>query len=108
MRARLRGGRERRREGAGPVGERRRAHREAHAVSPALGSDERTVDAATGTVPEAVFYGCGRPLQTPIALNGACVSRLEELAGAAGVSLNALAVAALHAGLPAAPEFRDR
>jgi hypothetical protein len=50
----------------------------------------------------APFYGTGRPLQTSIALDEDCTSRLGALARAAGVSANALAVAALHAGLPAA------
>jgi predicted transcriptional regulator len=53
---------------------------------------------------EAPFYGTGRPLQTSIALDDDCASRLDELARAAGVSANALAVAALHAGLPTAAE----
>ncbi len=51
---------------------------------------------------EAPFYGTGRPLQTSLALDDDCASRLDELARAGGVSANALAVAALHAGLPAA------
>lgn len=49
---------------------------------------------------EAPFYGAGRPLQTSIALDAACSTQLEELARAARVSFNALAVAVLHAGLP--------
>jgi len=53
---------------------------------------------------DAPFYGTGRPLQTSIALDDDCASRLDELARAAGVSANALAVAALHAGLPAASD----
>jgi hypothetical protein len=52
----------------------------------------------------APFYGTGRPLQTSIALDDDCAARLDELARAAGVSANALAVAALHAGLPAAAD----
>lgn len=56
-----------------------------------------------GAAPPAPFYGSGRPLQTSIALDSKCASQLDELARAAGVSVNALAVAALHAGLPAAP-----
>jgi hypothetical protein len=56
------------------------------------------------TVATSAFYGSGRPLQTSIALNSACAARLDELARAAGVSVNALAVAALHAGLPAATD----
>lgn len=54
---------------------------------------------------DAPFYGTGRPLQTSIALDDDCASRLDELARAAGVSANALAVAAPHAdGLPAASD----
>lgn len=49
---------------------------------------------------EAPFYGWGRPLQTSIALDADCAQLLEELARAAHVTLNALAVAALQAGLP--------
>jgi hypothetical protein len=48
----------------------------------------------------APFYGSGRPLQTSIALDAACVTELEQLARAARVSVNALAVAVLHSGLP--------
>ena len=48
----------------------------------------------------APFYGSGRPLQTSIALDAACVAELEQLARAAHVSVNALAVAVLHSGLP--------
>jgi hypothetical protein len=55
-------------------------------------------DAAPGAVP---FYGGGRPLQTAIALNAAHLSMLEALARVSAVSLNAIAVAALQAGLPA-------
>ena len=47
------------------------------------------------------FYGAGRPLQTAIALEAAHLARLEQLARASGLSLNAIAVAALHDGLPA-------
>jgi hypothetical protein len=47
------------------------------------------------------FYGGGRPLQTAIALEAAHLARLEQLARASGLSLNAIAVAALHEGLPA-------
>jgi hypothetical protein len=47
------------------------------------------------------FYGGGRPLQTAIALEAAHLARLEQLARASGLSLNAIAVAALHDGLPA-------
>jgi len=49
---------------------------------------------------DAPFYGSGRPLQTSIALDAACVAELEQLARAARVSVNALAVAVLHSGLP--------
>jgi hypothetical protein len=52
----------------------------------------------SGPVP---FYGTGRPLQTSIALDDDRAALLDELARAAGVSANALAVAALQAGLPA-------
>ncbi len=48
------------------------------------------------------FYGTGRPLQTSIALDDDRASLLEELARATRISTNALAVAALHSGLPAA------
>jgi len=53
---------------------------------------------------EAPFYGSGRPLQTSIALDAACVAELEQLARAARVSVNALAVAVLHSGLPLAAD----
>lgn len=53
---------------------------------------------------ETPFYGTGRPLQTSIALDDDCAMRLDELARAGGVSANALAVAALHAGLPVATD----
>jgi hypothetical protein len=46
------------------------------------------------------FYGGGRPLQTSIALNAAHLDLLDELARAGALSVNAIAVAALHAGLP--------
>ena len=49
---------------------------------------------------EPPFYGTGRPLQTSIALDEDCDSMLDQFARAAGVSLNALAVAVLHSGLP--------
>lgn len=48
----------------------------------------------------APFYGLGRPLQTSIALNAKHVDLLTELAKASGSSVNAIAVAAIHAGLP--------
>jgi hypothetical protein len=47
------------------------------------------------------FYGTGRPLQTSIAIDPDCATRLEQLARDTGISTNALTVAALHAGLPA-------
>jgi hypothetical protein len=53
---------------------------------------------------DAPFYGSGRPLQTSIALDAACVAELEQLARAARVSVNALAVAVLHSGLPLAAD----
>jgi len=55
-------------------------------------------------VGETPFYGAGRPLQTSIALDATWVAQLDELARAARVSLNALAVAALHNGLPLDPD----
>ena len=55
-------------------------------------------------VGETPFYGAGRPLQTSIALDAAIIAQLEELARAARVSVNALAVAVLHAGLPLDPD----
>jgi Arc/MetJ-type ribon-helix-helix transcriptional regulator len=57
-----------------------------------------TAEQGAGDTP---FYGSGRPLQTSIALDADCVQLLEELARAAHVAVNALAVAALQAGLPA-------
>ncbi len=63
--------------------------------------------AARDTMPAPVpvpaappFYGTGRPLQTSIALDEDCALLLDQFARAAGVSLNALAVAVLHSGLP--------
>lgn len=56
---------------------------------------------APGTA-QVPFYGTGRPLQTSIALDDDRASLLEELARATRISANALAVAALHSGLPAA------
>jgi hypothetical protein len=53
---------------------------------------------------DAPFYGSGRPLQTSIALDAACSAELEQLARAARVSVNALAVAVLHSGLPLAAD----
>jgi hypothetical protein len=46
------------------------------------------------------FYGSGARVQTSIALDADYAQLLEELACAAHVTLNALAVAALQAGLP--------
>jgi Arc/MetJ-type ribon-helix-helix transcriptional regulator/predicted transcriptional regulator len=60
----------------------------------------RSQSAAERSGGEAPFYGSGRPLQTSIALDADCAQLLEELARAAHVTLNALAVAALQAGLP--------
>jgi hypothetical protein len=56
---------------------------------------------AHGDSDRASFYGTGRPLQTAIALEAAHLAQLEQLARASGLSLNAIAVAALHDGLPA-------
>jgi hypothetical protein len=79
-------------------------------LSPAADLRQMKLDRrrAAGTSPRAEaepgpapFYGTGRPLQTSIALDDDCASLLHELARAAGVSANALAVAALQAGLPA-------
>jgi len=71
------------------------------ATRPSAASRSTSERTATVAVP---FYGTGRPLQTSIALDEDCVTRLDELARAGGVSANALAVAALHAGLPPATE----
>jgi len=61
--------------------------------------------AAVDQVPRiAPFYATGRPRQTSIALDPQFVQGLDDVARAAGVSVNALAVAALHAGLPATTE----
>jgi hypothetical protein len=46
------------------------------------------------------FYGCGPRIQTSIALDADYARLLEELARAAHATVNALAVAALQAGLP--------
>jgi Arc/MetJ-type ribon-helix-helix transcriptional regulator len=70
---------------------------------PAPSKTPRRAD-SSGPSSEMPFYGSGRPLQTSIALDAERASLLDELARAAGVSVNALAVAALHAGLPAAPD----
>jgi hypothetical protein len=61
----------------------------------------RSQNAAEQGGADTPFYGSGRPLQTSIALDADCVQLLEELARAAHVAVNALAVAALQAGLPA-------
>lgn len=49
----------------------------------------------------APFYGTGPRVQTSVALDGDHAKLLEDLARAGRVSVNALAVAALQAGLPA-------
>ena len=49
---------------------------------------------------EAPFYGLGSRVQTSMALDGGHVRLLAEIARAAHVSVNALAVAVLHTGLP--------
>jgi hypothetical protein len=46
------------------------------------------------------FYGSGSRVQTSVSLDADYAQLLEELACAASVTLNALAVAALQAGLP--------
>jgi hypothetical protein len=56
---------------------------------------------AHGDSGRASFYGGGRPLQTAIALEAGHLAQLEQLARASGLSLNAIAVAAIHDGLPA-------
>jgi hypothetical protein len=56
---------------------------------------------ADGEADRPVFYGGGRPLQTAIALEAGHLEQLEQLARASGLSLNAIAVAAMHDGLPA-------
>jgi Arc/MetJ-type ribon-helix-helix transcriptional regulator len=55
-------------------------------------------------VDQARFFGAGRPVQTSIALDDDCAQLLDELARAASVAVNPLAVAVLHAGLPADTE----
>lgn len=74
--------------------------RQPRRAQPPAAAPERSQPPAS----EAPFYGMGRPLQTSIALDDDCAARLDELARAAGVSANALAVAALQAGLPAATD----
>jgi len=49
---------------------------------------------------EAPFFGGGRGLQTSIALDGPRAELLAELSRATSLSVNAIAVAAIHAGLP--------
>jgi len=71
-------------------------------AAPARRARQQPQRARTGA--EAPFYGSGRPLQTSIALDAACVAELEALARAARVSVNALAVAVLHSGLPPAAD----
>ena len=46
------------------------------------------------------FYATGRPVQTSLALDADCATRLVELARGGRVAVNPLAVAAIHAGLP--------
>jgi predicted DNA-binding protein len=53
---------------------------------------------------DAPFYATGRPLQTSIAIDPDCATRLEQLARDTGISTNALTVAAVHAGLPASDD----
>src|SRR3954447_9522802 len=79
---------------------RRRARRSAAPQTPA----QPQSNGAGPSLETSPFYGSGRPLQTSIALDAERASLLDELAHAARVSVNALAVAALHAGVPAAPE----
>jgi hypothetical protein len=63
---------------------------------------------AHGDTDRPGFYGGGRPVQSAIALETVHLARLEQLARASGLSLNAIAVAALHAGLPVSDaEARD-
>lgn len=89
-------------EPAPPVSARRPAPR----ARPRRTQAERAQQPATAPRPagEAPFYGAGRPLQTSIALDAATSAQLEELARAARVSVNALAVAVLHAALPLEPD----
>jgi hypothetical protein len=85
---------------------------ELHASGPPLSppGPPRTAKAGKATVPRGrargeedrpAFCGSGRPLQTAIALEAHHLAQLEQLARASGLSLNAIAVAALHDGLPA-------
>jgi hypothetical protein len=66
--------------------------------TPASGQPRRPASA------DAAFYGAGRPLQTSIAIDPDCATRLEQLARDTGISTNALTVAAVHAGLPASDD----
>jgi predicted DNA-binding protein len=63
-----------------------------------------TTPASVAELPRArvdgAFYAPGRPLETAMALNPPHLERLGELSRATGRSLNAITVAALHAGLP--------
>lgn len=56
---------------------------------------------AHGDTDHPNFYGVGRPLQTAVALEATHLTQLEQLAHSSRLSLNAIAVAALHDGLPA-------
>jgi hypothetical protein len=76
----------------------RRRHQKPRAESATSGLASRSPAA------QAPFYGTGRPLQTSISFDADCVSQLDELARTAGVSANALAVAALQTGLPVAAD----
>lgn len=60
----------------------------------------RSQPAATPAQDAQPFYGCGPRVQTSIALDADYARLLEELACAAHATVNALAVAALQAGLP--------
>jgi hypothetical protein len=80
------------------------------ADSPSSAPPRRSARAGTSSTPQrhahsdsdrASFYGAGRPLQTAIALEPEHLALLEQLARESGLSLNAIAVAALHDGLPA-------
>jgi predicted transcriptional regulator len=53
-------------------------------------------------VADAAFYGAGVPLDTGVRVNPEHLKVLTGLSHATGRSLNAIAVAALHAGLPRA------
>ena len=78
------------------------AHRRHSARQQQAPDSERPLSAADSAA--GPFYATGRPVQTSIALDLDCASRLDELARAARVSGNALAVAALHAGMPTAAD----